>query len=153
MIDRGHPLSLTRQSEILQLSRSSLYYEAVPISARDLELMRLIDEIHLKYPFMGSRSIRDQLQGMGHDIGRGHVRTLMKKMGIEAIYKRPPPLKTSSGTQDLPISSAGIGSKQRQPGVGSRHHLSADGTRLLLPCGNYGLGKQEGIIVEAFKYA
>jgi len=89
MIDRGHPLSLSRQSEILQLSRSSLYYEAVPISARDLELMRLIDEIHLKYPFMGSRSIRDQLQGMGYDIGREHVRTLMGKMGIEAIYRKP----------------------------------------------------------------
>jgi putative transposase len=89
MIDRGHPLSLARQSEILQLSRSSLYYEAMPISARDLELMRLIDEIHLKYPFMGSRSIRDQLQGMGYEIGRGHVRTLMKKMGIEAIYQKP----------------------------------------------------------------
>jgi len=66
MIDREHPLSLTRQSEVLELSRSSLYYEAVPISARDLELMRLIDELHLKHPFMGSRSIRDQLQGMGH---------------------------------------------------------------------------------------
>ena len=89
MIDRGHPLSLSRQSEILQLSRSSQYYKAVPISAHDLELMRHIDEIHLKYPFMGSRSIRDQLQGMGYDIGRGHVRTLMKKMGIEAIYRKP----------------------------------------------------------------
>jgi putative transposase len=89
MIDRGHPLSLSRQSEILHLSRSSLYYEAKPISTHDLELMRRIDEIHLKYPFMGSRSIRDQLQGMGYDIGRGHVRTLMKKMGREAIYQRP----------------------------------------------------------------
>ena len=89
MINRGHPLSLSRQSEILQLSRSSQYYKAVPTSAHDLELMRHIDEIHLKYPFMGSRSIRDQLQGMGYDIGRGHVRTLMKKMGIEAIYRKP----------------------------------------------------------------
>ena len=89
MIDRGHPLPLTRQSEILHLSRSSLYYKAALISAHDLALMRQIDEIHLKYPFMGSRSIRDQLQGMGHDIGRGHVRTLMKKMGIEAIYRKP----------------------------------------------------------------
>ena len=54
MIDREHPLSLTRQSEILELSRSSLYYEAVPVSDHDLELMRLIDEIHMKYPYMGS---------------------------------------------------------------------------------------------------
>ncbi len=89
MIDREHTLPLTRQSQILNLSRSSLYYEAVPVSARDLELMRLIDEIHLKHPFMGSRSIRDQLQGMGQQIGRQHVRTLMKKMGIAALYRKP----------------------------------------------------------------
>lgn len=89
MIDRSHPLPLTRQSEILELSRSSLYYEAVPTSARDLELMRLIDELHLKHPFMGSRSLRDQLQGMGHKVGRGHISTLMKKMGITALYRKP----------------------------------------------------------------
>lgn len=89
MIDRSHPLPLTRQSEILELSRSSLYYEAVPTSARDLELMRLIDELHLKHPFMGSRSIRDQLQDMGHKVGRGHISTLMKKMGITALYRKP----------------------------------------------------------------
>jgi putative transposase len=51
--------------------------------------MRLIDEIHLKHPFMGSRSIRDQLQDMGHDVGRGHVSTLMRKMGIAALYRKP----------------------------------------------------------------
>jgi putative transposase len=89
MIDKGHKLSLTRQSQIFELSRSSLYYKAVPISARDLELMRLIDEIHLKHPFMGSRSIRDQLQDMGHQVGREHVSTLMKKMAIVALYRKP----------------------------------------------------------------
>jgi putative transposase len=89
MIDKEHTLPLTRQSQILELARSSLYYEAVPISARDLELMRLIDEIHLKHPFMGSRSIRDQLQDMGHKVGRQHVSTLMKKMGIAAMYRKP----------------------------------------------------------------
>lgn len=89
MIDKEHPLSLTRQGQILELSRSSLYYEAVPVSDRDLELMRLIDEIHLKYPFMGSRSIRDQLQDKGHQVGRQHISTLMKKMGIAAMYRKP----------------------------------------------------------------
>jgi putative transposase len=89
MIDREHTLSLTRQSEILKLSRSSLYYDAAPIRALDLELMRLIDELHLKHPFMGSRSIRDQLQDMGYEVGRQHVSTLMKKMGIAAMYKKP----------------------------------------------------------------
>ena len=89
MIDRAHPLPLTRQSEILELSRSSLYYEPMPISAQDLELMRLIDEIHLKYPYMGTRSIRDELADMGHKAGRGHVGTLMRKMGIAALYRKP----------------------------------------------------------------
>lgn len=89
MIDREHKLSLTKQSEILELSRSSLYYKAVPISTRDLELMRLIDELHLKHPFMGSRSMRDQLQDKGYQVGREHVSTLMRRMGIAALYKKP----------------------------------------------------------------
>lgn len=90
MIDKAHPLPLTRQSSILELSRSGLYYEAVPVSGRDLEMMRLIDELHMKYPFWGSRSIQDELRGLGYsNVGRGHVSTLMKKMGIEALYKKP----------------------------------------------------------------
>jgi putative transposase len=89
MIDRQHALPLTRQSELLEFSRSSLYYRAVPVSARDLALMRYIDEIHLKYPFWGSRNIRDELCARGHKVGRGHVSTLMKKMGISALYRKP----------------------------------------------------------------
>lgn len=89
MIDAQHSLSLSRQGEMLQISRSSLYYKAVLENPRDLEMMRMIDEIHLKYPFYGSRRIRDELRDMGYDIGRGHVSTLMKKMGIEAIYQKP----------------------------------------------------------------
>ncbi len=89
MIDRAHPLPLTRQCEILELSRSSIYYEAVLTSVRDLELMRLIDELHLKYPYMGSRGIRDQLEDMGHRVGRQHIGTLMRKMGIAALYRKP----------------------------------------------------------------
>jgi putative transposase len=89
MIDTGHSLPLTRQSQILELSRSSLYYEAVLISDRDLELMRRVDEVHLRYPYMGSRSIRDQLQDMGYQVGRQHVGTLMKRMGIAAMYRKP----------------------------------------------------------------
>jgi putative transposase len=108
MIDQGHKLSLTRQSAILELSRSSLYYETVPISARDLELMRLIDEIHLKHPFMGSRSIRDQLQDMGHRVGRQHVSTLMKKMGIAALYRKPKLSKPHPDQKIYPYLLRGI---------------------------------------------
>ena len=89
MIDPEHTLPLTQQSKIVGISRSSLYYRAVPVSERDLELMRFIDEIHLKYPFYGSRRIRNELRDLGHDVGRGHVSTLMKKMGIMALYQKP----------------------------------------------------------------
>ena len=89
MIDPEHALPLTQQSRIVGISRSSLYYKTVPVSDGDLELMRLIDEIHLKYPFYGSRRIRNELRDLGHDVGRGHVSTLMKKMGIMALYQKP----------------------------------------------------------------
>jgi len=89
MIEPGHTLPLIQQSRILGLSRSSFYYKSVPVSERDLELMRLIDEIHLKYPFYGSRRMRNELRDLGHDVGRGNVSTLMKKMGIRALYQKP----------------------------------------------------------------
>lgn len=89
MIDREHRLPLTRQGQILGLSRASLYYEAVPLRVLDLELMRLIDEIHLKYPFYGVRRIRNELRDLGHDVGRQHVGTLMRRMGISALYQKP----------------------------------------------------------------
>jgi len=108
MIDRGHQLPLTRQGQILELSRSSLYYEAVPVSAGDLELMRLIDELHLKHPFMGSRSIRDQLQDKGHKIGRQHVRTLIKKMGISVMYQKPRLSKPHPGHKIYPYLLRGL---------------------------------------------
>ena len=80
---------MTRQCEILELCRSSLYYEPVPISPKELELMRQIDEIHLMYPFYGSRKIRDELWAKGYNVSRGRVRRLMRKMGIEALYVKP----------------------------------------------------------------
>lgn len=108
MIDREHRLPLTRQSHILKLSRSSLYYKAVPVNARDLELMKLIDEIHLKYPFYGSRNIRDELLDQGYKIGRGHVSTLMKKMGIEALYRKPRLSKPHPGHKVYPYLLRGM---------------------------------------------
>jgi putative transposase len=89
MIDRQHKLSLTRQSEILDLSRSSLYYQAALVSEGDLKLMRVIDELHMKYPFMGSRRLRNELRDRGHEVGREHVRTLMQELGISALYQKP----------------------------------------------------------------
>jgi putative transposase len=108
MIEWEHALPLSQQSKILELSRSSLYYRAVPVNARDLEIMKLIDEIHLKYPFYGSRSIRDELRDQGYKIGRGHVSTLMKKMGIEALYRKPRLSKPHPGHKVYPYLLRGM---------------------------------------------
>lgn len=88
MINATHELSLTRQAELLDLSRSSLYYRPVPVSQADLRLMRRIDELHLELPFLGSRMLRDLLVQEGFVVGRKHVATLMRRMGLEAIYRR-----------------------------------------------------------------
>ena len=85
MIDRSHALPVTRQAAELGISRGSLYYRSQPIPAADLALMRRMDELHLEFPFAGSRMLRDLLAAEGFTVGRLHVSTLMKRMGIEAL--------------------------------------------------------------------
>lgn len=89
MIDRTHKLPVIRQCEILELARSTAYYTPKPTSPEDLALMRRMDELHLDYPFAGSRMLRDLLRNEGRPIGRKRVRRLMRQMGIEALYRKP----------------------------------------------------------------
>ena len=89
MIDRGGEPPVKRQAQLLGLSRSNVYYLPRPVSARDLGLMRRIDELHLMAPFYGARKMAAQLHREGHPVGRRHVTTLMRRMGIEAIYRHP----------------------------------------------------------------
>jgi putative transposase len=89
MIDRTHDLPLARQATLLRLSRSSLYQEPQAVPEAELAIMRRIDALHLDYPFAGSRMLRDLLRGEGVVIGRERVRTLMRRMCIEALYRRP----------------------------------------------------------------
>jgi putative transposase len=89
MIDAEHALPITRQAELLELSRASVYYLPRATPQADLTLMRRIDELHLNHPFAGTRMLRDLLRLEGFSVGRKHVATLMKKMGIEALYRRP----------------------------------------------------------------
>jgi len=109
MIDRGHNLPLGRQAELLGLSRSTLYYEPRPVPAAELAIMRRIDELHLDYPFAGSRMLRDLLRGEDVVIGRELVATLMRRMGIEAIYRKPKHVEGGAGAQNLPVSAARAG--------------------------------------------
>jgi putative transposase len=89
MINREHKLSVVRQCVLLGLARSGIYYQPRPVSAEDLALMRHIDEPHLEHPFAGARMLRDILRSEGYPVGRKHVATLMRKMGIEALYRKP----------------------------------------------------------------
>jgi putative transposase len=89
MIDRQHPLPVVQQCQLLAIARSSVYAVPQPVSAATLAVMRQIDELHLQHPFAGSRMLRDLLRLQGVTVGRKHVATLMRRMGIEALYQRP----------------------------------------------------------------
>jgi putative transposase len=89
MIDRHDQVSITRQAQLLGISRGSVYYLPRPLSDADLALMRRIDELHLEHPFMGARMLRDQLGREGIHVGRRHIRTLMQRMGIAALAPQP----------------------------------------------------------------
>ncbi len=102
MTDRSHKLSLSRQADLLEISRGSLYYEPRPTSDADLRLMRRIDELHMEYPFAGSRMMKGLLRQEGFTAGRMHVATCMKNMGIEALYRRPNTSRPAPGHKIYP---------------------------------------------------
>jgi putative transposase len=108
MIDRGHGLPLARQAKLLKLSRSSLYYEPPPVSATELAIMRRIDARHLDYPFAGSRMLRDLLRSEGVVIGRDRVTTMMQRMRIAALYRRPNTSKPAPGHKIYPYLLRGL---------------------------------------------
>lgn len=101
-------MPLVEQCRILSLSRSGIYYLPVPVSDKDRQLMRLIDEIHLEEPYLGTRGIRNELWARGHKIGRSHVRTLMRKMGVEALYRKPRLSKPHPGHTIYPYLLKGL---------------------------------------------
>jgi putative transposase len=89
MMDSTHALSISRQAQLAGISRGSVYYVPKSVSAADLVLMRRLDALHLEHPFMGARMLRDQLNREGCTVGRKHVGTLMARMGMEALYRKP----------------------------------------------------------------
>ena len=102
MIDRDHDLPITRQAELLAISRGSVYYLPRPVSDADLALMRRIDELHLEHPFMGARMLRDQLHRQGVQVGRRHISTLMQRMGTQALAPQPGTSKRAPGHHIYP---------------------------------------------------
>jgi putative transposase len=108
MIDREHDLPITRQARALGISRGSVYYLPRPASAADRAIMRRMDELHLDSPFAGSRMLRDLLNREGIEIGRRHVATLMKRMGMEAIYHKPNTSRPVPGHKIYPHLRRGV---------------------------------------------
>ena len=102
MIDRRHKLSVTKQAQVLGISRSCLYYQPQPISEKDEQLMNRIDQLHLELPFAGARMLRALLRQEGIMVGRKHVSTLMKRMGLEALYRKPRTTRRHSAHQVYP---------------------------------------------------
>lgn len=108
MIDRDHALPLKRQAELAGISRGSVYYLPRPVSPADLSAMRVIDELHLEHPFAGARMLRDMLKARGFELGRKHVATLMRRMGIQALYRKPNTSKKHPQHQVYPYLLRGL---------------------------------------------
>ncbi|MBM3564456.1 MAG: IS3 family transposase [Alphaproteobacteria bacterium] len=108
MIDRSHAFPIAGQAKMLGVARSTVYCKPRPVSAEDLQLMRRLDELHLDFPFAGARMLRDLLRREGVVVGRRHVTTLMKRMGIEAIYRRPNTSKAAPGHKIYPYLLRGV---------------------------------------------
>lgn len=126
MIDRKHKLSVVRQAKLLGFSRGSVYYLPRPVPDGDLAMMRRIDELHLDYPFAGSRMLQGLLRGEGLETGRLHVATLMKKMSIEAMLSSHEHIQTSARSQNLflPFRASLLGfcvafARRSQLGIGT----------------------------------
>jgi putative transposase len=108
LIEREHELSVTRQCQLLGVPRSSFYHLAMPTPDSELELMRRLDELHLEYPWMGSRSLRDQLELRGLSVSRDRVRRLMRKVGICAVYRKPRTTIPDQGHKIYPYLLGGL---------------------------------------------
>ncbi|MBU6482653.1 MAG: IS3 family transposase [Nitrospirae bacterium] len=146
MVNRTHALPVVRQCQLLELSRSTAYDQPTPVSAAELALMRRIDELHLASPFAGARMLRDLLRREGHSSGRRHVSTLMTRMGITAVYRKP---RTSQRHPAHPVypyllrPTTQRGDHPVEPCLGSGYQcamqarLEKDQLRRLLPTGSW----------------
>ncbi len=108
MIDRSHKVSIRRQAELLSISRGTVYYQPRPVSEADQVLMKRLDRLHLEHPFAGARMLRDLLRQEGHKVGRRHVTTLMHRMGIEALYRKPRTSRRHPGHRVYPYLLRGL---------------------------------------------
>jgi putative transposase len=102
MIDRKAKIPIKRQWALLKLPRSTAYYKPIEVPLSDVELMKRIDELHLHWPFAGSQMMRDFLKQDSYKVGRRHVRTMMRKMGIDVLYRKPNTSRRKAGHHIYP---------------------------------------------------
>src|SRR4051794_13005157 len=133
MIDRSHDLPITRQAKMLNVSRGSVYYRPRAPSSADLALMRRMDELHLDYPFAGSRMLRDLMTAEGFQVGRRHVATADEANGNRSRLPQAQHFETGAGAQDLSVSAAQSAGHAPQSGLGHGSDLRSHGARLRLP--------------------
>jgi putative transposase len=119
MIDRAEGPSVVRQCRLLDVGRSTAYYTAAGVTQVDLDLMRLIDEVHLKHPFYGSRRLRDWLHDQGYRVNRKKVQRLMRQMGLVALYPKRNTSSAQPGASRVSVSAAGPTDCPTQSGLGS----------------------------------
>jgi putative transposase len=131
MIDRTDDLLISKQAEAVNISRGSIYYLPQPVREIELATMHRLDGLHVEYPFAGSRMLRGLLAAEGYKIGRRPVRTLMRRMGIEALYRRPRTTTPEAQPQDLPLFASGDRNHAAEPSLGDGHHVYFDGAGLV----------------------
>ena len=138
MIDRDHGLSVVRQAKALGISRGSVYYRARPASDADLTVMRRMDELHLEYPFAGSRMLKGLLNAEGwDDVASAAAVTCRNAHADEADGHRgavpaPEHVEARAGAQDLSLPAAQAGDHAARSGLGDGHYLRPDSPRLRL---------------------
>jgi len=147
MIDRTHRLPIRRQAEALRIARSTVYALPRPIPEGDLELMKRIDRLHLEMPFAGSRMLRDLLAQEGLQVGRKHVSTLMKRMGIEALYRKPRTTTKHPQHRVYPYLLRGLCVDRPNQVYAMGYHLHPDGAWLCVPGGGAGLVLAQGLVL------
>jgi hypothetical protein len=130
MIDPTAKLSISRQAVVLRISQGSVYYKPRPVSDADLKVMHRMDKPHMGFPFAGSRMLQGLLVQEGFKVGRLHVATLIKRVGIEALYRKPNTSKPAPRAQDLSLSAAETAHHPIQSGLGDGHHLHSHGARV-----------------------
>ena len=153
MIDRDLPeVSVVRQCELLSISRSSVHYRPAEASERELELMSLIDKQCLRTPFYGSRKMTAWLRGQGHAVNTKRVQRLMRRMGIEAIYRRPRTTRPDSGHKGVSLPAQRPSDQRGEPGLGDRHRLCPDGAGIHVPGSHHGLAQPVRALVEVVQH-